>query len=115
MLKWLRNLFVKTVIVEKPVLVECSDGRPRNAKWEDKEYLRQLRDFGRNTVFMTEVPDVLDKIREKADRATTPDMLKGYNDSILIVKELLLSPYLAQKALIAIVEQEELNKEMQSA
>lgn len=85
----------KTTTVEKIVVVHDSDARPRQAKWVDKGYLTQLRSLGTNNSFTTEVMYALEALRDQADKAETPDQLKGYREAIKIVKELAISPVMA--------------------
>lgn len=90
MLKWLlRWLKPKTVNVYIPIF---GDTMPYHQKWENEEYLKSVVSMGENRVWNAEIIEAISKVRNYADMSVTPDELKAYNQSIQVIKNLLLKP-----------------------
>lgn len=88
--QWLKR---KPVNVYVPVF---GDVLPYHLKWEDVEYLKTVEAQGSNRVWTTEIIEAISQMRNLADKATTPDELKAYSNSIQIAKNLLLKPEYAK-------------------
>lgn len=71
------------------VPVTLADARPHDQKWDDEAYLQGVKAFGVNEVYVGEVLHELSIVRELADRAATPDELKGCRAGIDALKRLL--------------------------
>lgn len=87
---WVEKIFVPIV---------DPDGRTWREKWSDSGYLKQVAAFGRNTVFITEVAHALGVLREQADAAKSNDELRGINQGIKALRNLLVQPELAKTVL----------------
>ena len=72
------------------------DGVPYLKKWSEDGYLKAVEAMSINNVWLTEIIEAVTQIRNKADTANTPDMLKAYNEAIKIVKDLLVKPEIAK-------------------
>jgi len=82
-LRWLeRKVYVPVV----------SDERSRQDKWNDEDYLRIVKAFKNNKVFMSEVTHALALLREQADACQSVSELKGINRGIQAVKALMTAP-----------------------
>jgi len=76
-----------------------ADDRPYSEKWADKSYLVTLSTLNTNKVFMGEVLNSLKNLRDHADKAETPEELKGCNCGIAIIKKLLMVAEIAKQRL----------------
>lgn len=90
LLRWRKP---KKEVVYIPVF---GDGVPYLEKWKDEGYLKAVEAMGINNVWLSEVIEAVTQIRNKADTASTPDMLKAYNECIKIVKDMLIKPEIAK-------------------
>jgi hypothetical protein len=84
-----------------------TDSRPYEERWADEAYLRTIEGFGGNGYFIGEVAEGLRRLRELADKAETPEELRGYNAGIASLKRLLTLPERAKRVRLQIAEIEE--------
>lgn len=78
--------------------------------WKDVAYLAEVKNISSHRVWITEVTEAVRLLRDKADKATTPDELTGYREALDIVKKLILLNVVA-KAKIERIEYERVLKE----
>jgi len=74
-----------------------SDTRPYEVRWNSVEYLRSVEGLEENELWIGEIAEGLRRLRDIADRAETPDELKGYNAGIASLKRLLTLPERAKR------------------
>ena len=87
--------------------VPSSDGRPYADKWQDKDYLKNVKNFGVNQVFQTEVIEGLKKLRDLRDECHTYDeMIYFSKEAIKLYKEFLSLPYRAEATIATLVNSE---------
>jgi hypothetical protein len=106
--QWHKNS-VKAEKVYCPV--PSNDIRPFEAKWADREYLENVRAFQGNTIFIDLVARALSNARDQADRAQSPDELKGYVACIKEIKWLLTAPFQAKDVIDQLKQIEKTSKE----
>ena len=83
----------KTVYVdvekEVPIYIPVPAYGLYNDLWENAAYLKEVCSIVDSRVWATEATEVLKQVRDMADKARTPDELKGYNNAIGVIKKLL--------------------------
>ncbi len=89
------------------VPVALSDSRPIDERWRDQEYLRAVSGFSGNSTFACEVADALAACRDAADRAGTPEELRGIQVGVRLLRDLLTMPARAKNVLRAQREAEQ--------
>ena len=75
----------KTILVPVPNL----DPRKYEDKWQDDNYLDQVGALSTSPIYISEVTQQLARMRAIADSATCPEMLRGANCGVALLKELL--------------------------
>ena len=93
------------------VPVVLPDARPALQRWQDAEYLRAVAGFAGNSTFLLEVSDALAACREAADRAGSPDELRGVQVGVRVLRELLTMSARARAALNDVREREGAGRE----
>jgi hypothetical protein len=92
---------VKTIHTTYFVPISTAVGKPYSEKWTEKDYLNNVKNFGCNEVFITEITEGLKELRDLRDKSFTYDELVEYaKASIEQYKKLLTLSYRAEKALI---------------
>ncbi len=72
-------------------------------------------DISKHRVWISEATEVIKMLRDRADKAVTPDELKGYNAAIDIVKKLLLLVPVAKAKINRIKYEAELQRQNDEA
>jgi hypothetical protein len=85
-----------------------TDRRPYTERWQDREYLQQVKGFANNGIFISEVVQTLIEAREAADKAKTPEELAGCQAGIAAIKRLLTAP---ARAAILLKQQSDIERE----
>jgi hypothetical protein len=84
------------------VPVPGDDPRPWEVRWNtDEDFLKIVRGFGRNFVYLQMVSKALLEARSEADNAASPDKLAGIQVGIRQLKWLLTVPVQASDTLKA--------------
>lgn len=91
----------KKEIVERIVYVPVLTGDVRlyNEKWNDPEYLKQVKAIRGNIVYNTESFEALRTMRLIADYAKTPEELSGVQKCIKVMRDLATVAERAEKRL----------------
>jgi hypothetical protein len=85
------------------VPIPTSIGKPYKDKWIDKDYLGNVKNFGCNEVFITEVTELLRELRDLKDKCCTYDEYINFSkDAIQKVKDFLTVSYRAEERLMAL-------------
>lgn len=109
-LPWLKT---KIVIEKVYVPVIGTDTRAYFDKWQDDDYLRQVRGLSGNSIFNSEIIEALVQLRNKADSVETPEELRGINAGISAIKSILTAPERANYSLKQANDRKELEKEQE--
>ncbi len=101
--------------VEIPVYIPVfNEGKPREQRWSgDVAYLRGVMALKGHDVFKIEILHALSKIRELADIAENPDILRGYQAGIKVLKELLSLHIQAKSRIADILAENQRRKEQE--
>jgi hypothetical protein len=86
LLQWLKR---EPIVQYIPIL---GNNIPYAKSWENVEYLKSVESMGINNVWITEIIEVITKIRNEADNTESVEMLKAYNKCLKITKDLLIKP-----------------------
>lgn len=91
--------------------VHRKDGRDFDELWRDESFLELVAGFRGNDTYISLVSYALRLMREAADNAKTPEELKGCNEGIKHIKELITWPVEARNRLNFAREQREKDKQ----
>lgn len=93
----------KKEVITYFVPIPTSIGKPYKDKWIDKDYLGNVKNFGCNEVFITEVTELLRQLRDLKDKCCTYDEYINFSkDAIQKVKDFLTVSYRAEERLTAL-------------
>jgi hypothetical protein len=92
-------------IVYVPVTIP--DARSYDEKWNDENYLRAVMALSGDDIFLSETITALQRLREVADTAETPERLAGCNAGISELKRIMTISARAQRQLAIVTANKE--------